>query len=306
MSEAMELADLYSAIEKSARVLGVPYAHDKVRAVLTAYEDAVPHSPIGFRMGTGQRYSKDVDWRFSVPAGGPSPYATAVEKGLIEETDHPISRLFSEVAERCRIAFFGVDFGAATGLKKLYLTFPPEDMEPLSALLDLPSIPTSVAENHGLFARHGMGGRQMPMFSIDYRHRTVNLYFTQLSPETRAPENIRSIHAAMGHPEPSERLLALAEDAFSFYATLSWDSPRVERTAFSVMAKEPADLPVPMEPGIATFLADMRSKSADDRFLYYVAQSAGGDEVYKVQSYYRFEPWLSPVLQVDGEDGQAG
>ncbi|MFF2188854.1 aromatic prenyltransferase [Streptomyces sp. NPDC058155] len=304
MSEATELADLYSAIEESARLLDVPYAQDKVRSVLTAYEEVLANTPIAFRMGTGQRYSNDVDWRFPVPTDGVDPYTTALAHGLLESTDHPIASLFLEVAERCETTFYGVDFGAATGLKKLYLAFPADDMEPLSTLLDLPSMPRSVAENYDFFVRHGMDGKQMPMFSMDYRHRTVNLYFNALSPETLAPQSVRSIFRDLELPEPSEQLLKLSGRAFGFYATLGWDSPKIERSAFSILVKDPADLPVPMEPEIEKFLAGIRRQAADDKFLYYVAMSSTGEEIYKFQSYYQFQPWLNPMLQSDSDEGQ--
>lgn len=304
MTGNTELANLYSAIEESARVLEVPYAHDKVRSVLTAYEEALPGAPIAFRMGTGARYSSDVDWRFPVPTSGVDPYTTALAQGLLESTDHPIASLFLEVAERCNVSFYGVDFGVATGLKKLYLAFPPEDMEPLSALLDLPSMPPSVAENYDFFVRHGLDGKQMPMFSLDYRHRTVNLYFNQLTPETLAPDSVRAIFRDLELPEPSEQLLKLSERAFGFYCTLGWDSSKIERSAFSILAKDPSDLPVPMEPKIEKFLAGVRRQAADDKFLYYVAMSSSGEEIYKFQSYYQFKSWLNPLLESGPEEDQ--
>lgn len=64
MSETAELADLYSAIEGSARLLEVPCSRDKVWPVLAAYEDALPHAVIAFRVGTGERYTGDVDLAF--------------------------------------------------------------------------------------------------------------------------------------------------------------------------------------------------------------------------------------------------
>jgi hypothetical protein len=109
---------------------------------------------------------------------------------------------------------------------------------------------------------------------MDYRHRTVNLYFDALSPETLEPDSVRSILRDLELPEPSERLLTLSRRAFGFYATLGWDSPKIERSAFSILIKDPADLPVPVEPEIEKFLASMRRRAADDKFLYYVAMSS--------------------------------
>ncbi|MEU0523197.1 aromatic prenyltransferase [Streptomyces niveus] len=303
MSMTSELADLCSAIEESARVLEVPFSHDKVRSVLTAYEDALPDAPIAFRMGTGRRCSSDVDWRFSVPEGDVDPYTLALAHGLVEPTDHPVFSLFLEVAERCQVSFYGVDFGAVGGFKKMYMAFPPDDMEPLSALLDLPSMPPSVAQNHDFFVRHGMDGKQMPMFGIDYRHRTVNLYFAGFPTET---DRVRSIFRDLQLPEPSDQLLKLSKRAIAAYTTLSWDSPKIERFAFSVVANDPSDLPVPMDPEIEKFLAGMPRGADDDKFLYYVAVSSTGEEIYKFQSYYRFKSWLNPMPASASGENRAG
>lgn len=299
MSWSPELCDLYSAIEESARVLDVPFSEDKVRSILTTYADAVPNAAIAFRMGTGQHYSHDVDWRFSVPVGDADPYSVALAQGLIESTDHPVSGLLAEITERCEVRSYGVDFGAAGGLKKMYVVFPPDALERPSRLGRLASMPPSVAHNQGFFTRHGLDGDQIPTFAIDYRHRTVNLYLNTLRND---PDSIRSIFRDMELPEPDDQLLRLTEQAFAAYATLSWDSPRIERIAFTIVAKDPSDLPVPMDRKIENFLAGIRHQAADDKFLYYLAMSSTGEEIYKIQSYYQFRPWLNPLLSESDEN----
>lgn len=296
MTRTSEPADLSAAIEESASILDVPYAPEKVQPLLSAYQEALANAPIAFRMGTGKRYSSDVDWRFQVPKGAMDPYSVAVEHGLVEHTDHPVSSLFAEIGERCNVLLHGVDFGAAGGFKKLYLIFPPNDLEYLSQLVDLPSMPRSVAENYGFFARHGLDGKRLYMVALDYRHRTVNLYFSGLAAGTLAPDRVRSIFRDLELPEPSERLLRLGEQAMGVYATLSWDSPKVERFAFSVAASKPSDLPVPMAPDIEAFMAGVQRHANHDTFLYYVAMTSTGEEVFKFQMYYQFPAWLNAMI----------
>ncbi|MEU5689465.1 aromatic prenyltransferase [Streptomyces venezuelae] len=294
MSETSELTELYSAIEESARLFDVPYSHDTVSPILTAYQDAIPNSSIAFRMGTGKRYSNDVDWRFTVPPGDVSPYDVALSHGLIESTGHPVFSLLPQVAERHDVNFYGVDFGVAGGLKKMYVAFPADGWLRLSTLLDLPSMPPSVADNLDFFTRHGMAGQQIPTLSIDYRHRTVNLYFNGLPTDK---DSVRSIFQDLQLPQPSEQLTTLSERAIGAYATLGWESSKIERFSFSIVAENPADLPVPMEPEIEKFLTGIRHRAADDKFFYYAAASSTGEEIYKIQSYYRFKPWLNPMLE---------
>lgn len=291
MSNNAELADLYSAIEESARLLKVPYAYEKVRTVLSAYEDSLPKALIAFRMGTGDRYAGDVDWRFSLP-NDIDPYAVALARDLIGTTDHPVSTLLSEVAEVCPVYQYGVDFGVAGGFKKVYAFFPTDNPGRLSELAGLPSIPHSVAGSRGFFTRHGVDVDQMNVFGIDYRHRTVNVYFSGVAPEVFAADNVRSMFRELELPEPSEHLLRLSERAFGLYATFGWDSPGIERYCLSVKASDPTELPVPMEPEIEKFLANVPREASDGGFVYHIATSSTGEALYKVQAYYKWKPWL--------------
>lgn len=309
MSGTTELSDLYSVIEESARMLEVPYSHEHVRSILTAYENVLPNTPIAFRVGTGQRYSGEVDWRFSVPGGEVDPYTVALAHGLLESTDHPVSSLLLEATERCgNVSSYGVDFGAATGLKKMYVVFPPDDMGHLSVLRDLPSMPSSVAANFDVFARHGMDGQVIPTFAIDYRHRTVNLYwnFAALPDGGLPPRTVRSLFQDLGLPEPSDKLVTLSSQAIGGYATLGWESSQVERFSFTLLAKDPSDLGVPMEPDIEQFWSGFRHHADDDKFLYYVAMTAGGEEVYKYAQYYRSQAFVNQMLQSDSAKDAAG
>ncbi|MFI1097075.1 aromatic prenyltransferase [Streptomyces sp. NPDC020917] len=299
MSETTELADLYSVIEESARLLEVPYSRDKVRPILTAYQDALRSEPIAFRMGMGERYTGDVDWRFSVPVEDDEPYSVALAHGLLDSTDHPVFSLLGEATERCNVSSYGVDFGVVGGLKKMYVVFPPDDMADLAALRDLPSMPPSVAGNYDTFARHGMVGKLVPTFAIDYRDRTVNLYwnFSVLPAATLAPDGVRALFRDLGLRAPSDRMIELSKQAIGAYVTLGWDSARVERFSFTVLAKDPADLPVPMEPELRKFHADFRHHADDDTFLYYVAVSSSGEEIYKYAQYYRSKAFVNQMLQ---------
>jgi len=142
---------------------------------------------IAFRVATGARYTGDLDWRFTVPTDV-DPYAIAVSDGLTTATDHPVGALLSDIRRRCPIDSYGIDFGVVGGFKKIYSFFPPDDMQRLSTLVDLPSMPRSLADNASFFARHGLDGDKVNVFGIDYPHRTVNVYFGGLPAEVLEPK----------------------------------------------------------------------------------------------------------------------
>jgi hypothetical protein len=280
MSGTAELEDLYSAIEESAGLVDVACSRDKVWPILTAY-DAARQNIIAFRVATDTRDDGDFHCRFSLH-DGVEPYSVALSKGLTTETDHPVGALLSDMQERCPIDSSGVDFGVVCGFRKIWVYFPDGDFQRLSTLVDIPSMPSSLADNVGLFARHGLDDR-VDVVGVNYHHKTVNLYF----PEPPDPKTIRSLHRDIGLPEPSEQMLKFCEGAFGFYTTLSWDSPKVERISFGAKAQDPMALPVRLGPKIEHFAKNV-SYGVNDPKLVYAAMTSTGEEYYKLQSYYRW------------------
>lgn len=304
MPETAPSAELYSAIEESARLLGIPCSREKVWPILTAYDDAIAQAVIAFRMGTGARYAGDLDWRFTVPKDV-DPYAVARANGLTPRTDHPVSVLLSEIRERCPVDSFGVDFGVAGGFKKIYAFFPPNEMQRLSTLIDVPSMPRSVADNLGYFARYGLDGDNVNVFGIDYPHRTVNVYFGALPGECLEPATIVSMVRELGLPDPSEQMVRLGEKAFGIYVTLNWESSKAERFCYAVMTPDSSALPVPVDPEIEQFLKNVPHGDTDGRFIYYAGTSSSGEENYKIQSYFKWNArMLDQMLLSESADSR--
>jgi hypothetical protein len=299
---ATTAADLYLAIEESARLLGVPCARDRVWPILNAYADALPQAVIAFRVGTGKRYTGDLDWRFTVPTDV-DPYAIALSSGLTATTDHPVGATLSDIRERCPIGSYGVDFGVVGGFKKIYAFFPPDDMQRLSTFTGMPSMPPGLTEHVDFFARHGLDGAKVNVFGIDYQHRTVNVYFGALPAKVLTPKMIRSMLHELELPEPSARMLKLVRLAFGIYATLGWDSPRVQRYCFAVMAQGAAALPVRIEGKIERFLKSVPYGADDGRFIYYAGVSSTGEENFKLQSYFAWQPKMLDQMLLSDASG---
>jgi hypothetical protein len=294
MSGSAELAALYSAIEESARLLDVPCSHDKVWTVLNAYGDALTKDAvIAFRVATGARHIGELDCRMLLPKEA-DPYALAVAKGLTEQTDHPVGALLSDITRACPVDCYGVDFGVVAGFTKTWSFFPGDDLQRLSHLADIASMPRSVAEHVDFFTRHGLDDT-VSLIGIDYRHRTVNLYFGTPPAECFRPATIQSMFHDLRLPEPSEQLLALGQQAFGIYATLGWDSLNVERMCYSIMTADPTTLPVELDPVIERFIKGGPHDATDRRFVYAVASSAAG-EYHKLQSYYQWRPHMLDVM----------
>jgi hypothetical protein len=70
---------------------------------------------------------------------------------------------------------------------------------------------------------------------------------------------------------------------------LSWDSPKIERISFGAKAQDPMALPVRLGSKIEHFVKNV-PYGLDDPKLIYAAMTSTGEEYYKLQTYYRWQP----------------
>lgn len=301
MSGAAGLENIYSAIEESALILGVPCSRAKVWPILTAYGEALTEVAFIFSVSTG---SQEFDYTIQVPAAIDDPYAHAVSNGLVAKTDHPAGALLSDIKARVPVGEYYSDYGAIGGFQKLYASFP-QNPQGVSGLAGIPSMPDAVAENVGLFTRYDLG--DVALVGIDYKRKTMNLYF-QLPAAVAGnlePRLIRSLLDEVGMPDPDEQMLDLAVGAYRVYITLSWDSLKVERISFAPRPRQRLDLsPIQdrLEPKIKKFMDDAPCAYADERVSIAVPKWTPGGSHFNLGYYYQISPQLKAILVTNEEE----
>lgn len=290
MSGSSEVAELYSTIEESARLLNVAFTRDNVLPILSAYADAFTHpeAVVAFRVSTVLRHVGELDCRFRTHPDTRDPYAVALSNGLTPETDHPVGALLSDVHERFAMDSHGIDFGAVGGFKKVYAAFTPDELQPVSKLADVPSMPRSLAANADFFASHGLDDR-IAGVAIDYPSRTVNVYFNEIPAENFEAETILKTLRETGMAVPTEQMLKLGEKAFGLYVTLAWETSKIERICYAATTTDLTSLPVPVEPEIEKFVKNVPYGGDERKFVYGVALAPQG-EYYKLESHYKWKP----------------
>ncbi|SHN18452.1 aromatic prenyltransferase [Actinacidiphila paucisporea] len=288
MSGAAEVERVYSAMEEAAGLLDVACSPEKVRPILTAFQDVLSDGVIVYSMASG-RHATELDFSISVPADHGDPYTAALAHGLIPETDHPVGNLLADTQKALPVSMFAVDGEVTGGFKKTYAFFPTDDMPGLAQLIDIPSMPPSVAENAELFARYGLDKVQMT--SLDYKRKQVNLYFSNLQPEFLAPEPVLSMVREMGLELPGEKGLKFARRSFAIYPTLGWESGKIERLCFAVISTDPGLVPAPDEADRALFSTYANNApyayAGEKRTLVYGLTLSPTEEYYKLGSYYQ-------------------
>lgn len=288
MSGAKDVERVYSAMEEAAGLLNVPVARDKIWPVLTAYQDALADAVIVFSMAGGRR-STELDFSISVPTDHGDPFTTALERGLTEKENHPVDNLLAELRDGFPLGMYAIDGMVTTGFKKAYASFPTNEPQPLTALLDLPSMPESARANAELFARYGLD--KVQMVSVDYPKRQVNLYFSELKADHLTPEQVKATASEMGLVEPTDMALDFATGSFAVYPTLGYDSDVVDRITYAVISVDPTLAPTTSEPEKTQITTYANSApyayAGENRTLVYGFTLTSKEEYYKLGSYYQ-------------------
>ncbi|WP_333767360.1 aromatic prenyltransferase [Streptomyces sp. IBSBF 2435] len=286
---------LHSAIEEAAGLLEVEYPRDTVLRILNLYGGDLAQAVVAFRVSTGAERAGELDCRFTVPQDV-DPYELAVGSGLLERTDHPVSRLLADIREHCPVDGYGIDFGVVGGFKKIWVVLPRTALQGVAELAGIPSMPPGLGRSLDFIARHGLGDT-VGLIGIDYRHRTVNIYMGEPPADGFAPESLRSMLREIGQAEPTGQMLRLGREIFGLYVTLSWDNPAIERISFAVATTDPSGLPVELDDRIELFVRHVRRADPHTKFVYAVASQPDG-EYYKLQAYYRWGSGVPEIMQL--------
>lgn len=285
MSGKANVEQLHSVVEEAAGLLGITYPSDRVRAVLTAFQDVLD-SAIVLNVVTKGGGIGDLSFDFAAATSAGDPYDIALAHGLADEVEHPIRALLPDILARFPVQTYGVDYGITGGFNKTYASFPLGDLQRLEKLADVPSIPPGLAEHLGTFTTYGLDGK-VSAIAIDYARRTWNVYFNALSPEYVERETVVAMLRELGAPEPSERMLEFIGASSAFYPTFGWDSSKVERVSFSAKNTAPAALPDQVRPTFENFARSVPYTYGGERVIVYAGALSAGEEYYKLAAYHQ-------------------
>jgi Aromatic prenyltransferase Orf2 len=295
VSRTAEMEEVYSALEESARLLDVPCSRDKVWPILTAFGGALAEGLIVFSVQTGERHAGELDCSFKVPPEFGDPYPYALANGFVAETDHPVGALLSDIHAQISVKEYGIDCGVVGGFKKFYAHFP-GDLQRVSKLADIPAMPRAVAENATLFARYGLD--EVAMIGVDYKHKTMNLYFQFAADGRPEPSTILSMLREIGLHEPNEGMLEFAHKSMRANITLSWDSSKILRAAFAPPPGpelDPSAVPARIEPHIERFVTSAPRAYSGERMSLFGVKWFPDGEFIDVCSYYRIPADYEPL-----------
>lgn len=246
METRTDLNRLVDDICASAELVGVPFDRDGVERVISAYPAGFGEGAIELRTTTKPVERRGLSYRFVELDRPMSPYATALEAGLLPRTDRPVDRLLPELCERFEVMGWGVDAEASYGVEKLWPFF--AKAYPMSEAYALDSLPPAIRANADFFERHGL--THFSIVAADFRHASANLYFMIPPPQARTVEQIDAMLDDLGMPALRE-VVEYATGGVALNVTVSYDSPEIERLCLYVPAPDASAVPVQLDPLMA-------------------------------------------------------
>ncbi|MFC8725771.1 aromatic prenyltransferase [Streptomyces bacillaris] len=273
-SRARFLVDLRT----TATALGAPYSEAVTNRVLDAYASAFDEGAVLWR--TTDRPGAGLDYRFY--ARRPLDTMTIARRAGFIAGDDPLaalvqawSGLYGGAPEQ------SCDFDAALGQTKTWVYL--AGTRPLDDVLGVPGVPDALRRLAPLF--HGLGLDHVRHVAVDYRHRSVNLYFRARGPVD--PEQCRRFTALAGAEPPGERLFGemaafLSRGAYTFSVTLSSTTGAVERVAFYALKLPDGQFPL-LSGQLLTFFDVEPSYDPEDMNAVAWSFGAGGATYVKAE-----------------------
>ena len=244
----LDLDHLYADIRRTAELVEVPYRDEVVRPVVEVYAPRFQDSVVAFRTTNHPVEQRDLSIRYvNLTLPEDDPYTRGVEHGLLQPDDHPVYRLYADVREHFSMMGNGVDISARNGMEKIWPFFSPAVS--IADAYNLPSLPESVRRYDDYFKKYNLD--KLSLFAIDYRHKTMNVYFVFLPPTPDAPhalETIRGMIADLDFQVPSQAELEVDRGNVMLYLTFSWDSPRCLRASFVIPHDTVDKFPAHLDP----------------------------------------------------------
>ncbi len=263
-------------------ITGVKCNEKAIWKAFNTFEKFFKGAPVSIRTTTKPVEKRDVAVRYVefFISHNPDPYTTAVNKGLIEKSGHPIHKMIMESLNTFEIMGYGVDVDASTGLSKIWPFTVPGSIDPIFSMI---SIPKSMADYKEYFNRHGLTA--FSLFAFDFLHNTTNIYFMLKQPAKSAYDSCIALVTELGFKPASEEVMEGCRKAAHLNYTFSWDSKEVERLCFGITCNDPKEIPIHLHPLMKEFVDRTPLQSDSHKFIWGATFSQKGF-YYKIENDY--------------------
>lgn len=275
------LNQLFDDLIKAAEIAEVPYDADVLRKNLDAYGDFYSRAAVTFKTTTKPKDKRGLTARYVELKVPHDPYSIAVTNGFITEENHPIYNLYHEIKSKYPILGYGVDVDVAYGLSKIWAFI--QIPQPISEAFTMPSLPESIKNSLDYFSRNNLN--DFSLFAIDYRDKTINVYFMMNEPGIYSTEEISDMISQAGFKVPTQEILEHCSKTATIYYTYSWTTTRIERLCFGMAAPDPSAVPTHLDPLVDVYTKHAPIIGEKRGFIYSMTFSHSGDYI-KIENDY--------------------
>ncbi|MCB9745150.1 MAG: hypothetical protein H6741_18980 [Alphaproteobacteria bacterium] len=194
---------------------------------------------------------------------GYDPIETAKIRGHLPMDATTMLALMDQVRSEADVLGYGLDFGATTGLEKVWVFFPQAPRE-VSWVAELRGAPAAVGSLVDVLRRHRM--ERVSLLGFDFQRRSMNLYFMQPH-GMYTPLQISAMVEDLGLP-CSPMLGEVCAHAVPIYPTLTWDQPRPARLCFGILPPDPSMIPYHIHPMLARFVRTARYSGGQHGLIF--------------------------------------
>ncbi len=264
----MQLIDLRvfkKDLIKLATIADVVYNEGIVNDILDVYGNYFSESPVSIRTTTKPNIQRGINARY-VSLGAPhDPYTMGVENNLIHKSNHPIDELLTDIQSKFPVIGHGIDMGVNTGLEKIWAFFP-HIPQSIDLLFSIENFPESIKTHKEYFKKNGL--HNFSLFGIDYKNKTINIYFMVERPWVYSPDKVSGMISELGFTVPSTEVLEHCSMSIPVYFTFSWDSLKMERVCFATIYPNQRMVPTHLDPLIKAFTEQAPSMDSKAGYIY--------------------------------------
>jgi hypothetical protein len=281
LRKQVDLNRMCDDIIRAAEIADAPHDKDAIWPVLNAYGDFYSMSPVSFVTNTKPKEKRRLHFRYVELQVPHDAYAIAFAQGFITKHGHAIDEMIPALQSACPIQGYGVDTDAASGLAKLWVFL--RDFPSIDSVCAMPFLPESVRGHAEYFAKYGLG--TVSLFAVDYRHRTINIYFMVSSPGQYTADKVARMIGDLQLEMPSAEILEYCSRAVTIYPSFAWESPRIERICFGIPAPRPSMVPTHLHPLISRYTAEAPTLGKERQFIFGISRARDGSYV-KIENDY--------------------
>jgi len=267
--ETLSIERIHKDLENGASMVGVDFNAEAVQKVLHTFSSFFLKSPVSFRTTTKDKLSRDLSLRYVELFKAHDPMSLASSNNLLQINDHPVYNLIPGLQSTGHNLGYGIDLNVSKGLSKIWSFF----TSPISTeeAINIRNLAPGVKKHKDYFLDHDL--KTVSVFGADYLSNTMNIYFmifdNSLFPKNKIAKMLKDLNLFI----PTNDILERCSNNITIYFTFNWETEKVQRICFGMVAENKSELPNNLGEELQEFVDNPPIFRNTRRFIYSISMS---------------------------------